>query len=767
MPVLLVLITFLSTLSLAAQPNVQLWWNPQNKADTIMDFGVTLVQQRVTVTFTVVNNENNTVAIYSPQPNAEPFYQIVSVPGVDPADASKEEFEAEFEPSYFIPARSQRSFGVVFRSLPHSADFPVDSVAEGWLKLRVVDSNDVNGLSTNKNFRLRALKTTRILASNTPHIKFDSVYVSATDGKPYTLQNVTPVKIPIQSQILDMQTSVTGTPEIEVDTLPQPAEFGPNTTLDWDTRYRPRDKGRDSAHFLVLYKANAGATPDTAIAKISGIGVEQKLRVVRAISNGAVVVRGDTVDFGNVDADGTGGVVAIIEIRNEGNINVHINSETEIGPEIDTVAFKVERSLSSDTPAIETNAIDTLVVRFDPVQGGVHKMSYDIVTDLRTRAIHGVPDGAQTKRLTFTGFARSPQMSITPPSIEFGNVVLLPTCESASEREFVIRNSGNVDLRVDSMVVQPKGAQVFVDGDRFIVGTSETHTVRVRYIPNQIETLSADLVLYTNAFGPPYAMRCNGASVPPDTISISIAPDAKARPGSQLQVPVRVDADRVTLAETAHLEISFDPTLLRHRISITSGTASEGSLITESEDPRGLLEIDIKANGSFSSDTILLNLLFDTFLGDKATTELGLSESTTRFGNAGCGSILDVHATAGLFAIDSVCGLEYKTQSGTLRTISLDIAPNPVTEDARILISSHLQTDAVLTISDAFGQIISQDAVSLAIGLNIFNLTPNANNLKPNASSLKPDVYNLSPGCYFLEINSGVYRHIKPFVVKR
>lgn len=740
-----------------AQPNVDIWWNPANKADTLMDFGVTLEGDPVTVYFSVVNRSSYTVAIFSSRPDAEPFYQIVNTPDVPSGDPRKEEFrEADLLP-YFISSGDTGSFGVEYRSIQGDLQFPPDIVTEALLQLRVVDSAKPLSASRDKTFLLRALKTNEILASNTPFLRFDSVYVQPVPLPPeqrYSVTNVTMVTIPVDTQYLEMQTSVVGEPEIEVTTLPPGSQFGPRGQLSWLVRYLPRDMGRDSGNFNVLYKPNPNLEPDTIIARISGIGVLQTLRVVRAPSDrGNVTVRGDTIDYRDVDADGTGGVVARIEIRNEGNVNAFVLSETEVGTQRDTAAFEVSRDLNDNAQQIETNEVDTLVVRFNPVDGGLHLMRYDIETNLRSRPIFGIPDGAQTKRLYFRGFARKPQMQIAPPSLSFGTVVYLDNCPSASQRSIVVRNVGNIPLRIDSIIVSPINAPLYVQQQTFSpIGVAEADTIDVLYIPNSVGVLNASLVFYTNAFGIPYEMPATGESIPPDTITVSLPDDIRARPGNPISVAVAVDSDRVDRTETAHLELAFDPSLLRYRGAILSGTASEGAALRDRENPPGLLTIDLDANGSFSQRSNLILLEFDTFLGDRAETELALSPQTTRFGNVGCESVLDVSIQNGKFVIDSVCGLEYKTSTSLRSITDIGVAPNPVADWARIIILSADSSGAVLSITDAFGSVVvPQQSEILAAGLNIVNLS----------------LAHVTPGLYFIEFVSGRIRRIVPLLVQR
>ncbi len=112
--IILCCILFGAALGLA-QPNVEVFYSNANRADTVMDFGVTLEGSPTTRTFTVVNKGVGTVGILETNPDADPYFIIVNVPGVPPEDPRKEEFERVDGLSYFIRAGETRSFTVAFR----------------------------------------------------------------------------------------------------------------------------------------------------------------------------------------------------------------------------------------------------------------------------------------------------------------------------------------------------------------------------------------------------------------------------------------------------------------------------------------------------------------------------------------------------------------------------------------------------------------------------------------------------------------------------
>lgn len=708
--------------SLVAQPNAEIYWDDFDRADTVMDFGVTLEGSPVTLFFTVVNNDPRDLAILLPNASADPYYLIVNTDAVPPEDPRKEEFQPSTPIPYAIATGQTAQFGVVYRALANNPLFPPDVVTEALLQLRVVARSDSLGPSIDKQFLLRAVKTKNILSSTTPTLRFDSVYVFPQPRAPevlYRVENVTTLTIPIVGQHLEMKTSIVGTPEMEVDTLVN-AEIAPKGNLEWTARYRPRDMGRDSAHFLVEYKPNQGADPDTLVTKMSGIGVEQRLNVFSATgSPQAVTVRSDTIDFGDVDADGTGGVTATIILKNEGNTNIRLLSEKKVGIlERDTAAYIIEKRLRSGGDDIRTSSFDTLVVRFDPVNGGRHRIRYVIDTDLLSRSITGIPDGAQTHVLYLEAFARKPQLQITPASIDFGDVVLLPECSSASIREITVRNLGNIPLAIDSVLISPENGSLTVEANfPFLIEIAEDTVIRVRYEPQQLESLNAEVVFYTNAFGVPVGVPVTGRSIVPDTISVSIPTTIASRPGSSIAVPILADADRVPLTQTSSITVTFDPSLMRYSGHIKSGTASEGATVElDSENPRGSVTIDLRANGSFKERDTFIVLTFDTYLGNSPLTELALSPETTLFGNAGCASVLDVTVSSGRYNIDSVCGLSYLTSSSQTFVADASVFPNPASHDVRVAVSAGRGIAMDIFVRDAVGRAVTTPIHHVAEG---------------------------------------------------
>jgi Secretion system C-terminal sorting domain len=710
---IIILIAFLPAVQALAQPAVDIYWDENDRKDTVVDFGVTLVDRPVLRSLVIENLDSRPIAIPI---DLSPFFVLSNDPsiGSDPLDPNVEEFAHDAIFPLVVPAGEKRLLTLRFRALPGPL-LPPDIVNQVLLDLRVVYDGQPDGPNVGRRFTLRGLKTTRILASTDSDLSFDSVYIAPTPAPPdqrWIVSNVLDQPVPVLSQDLVVFTSQTAGDEFDVPTLTNPV-FGPQRQLTWTAQYRPNDRGRDSAHFRIAYRPQPTSDLDTVEAILRGIGVEQQLRIIAAQgSPTAVTVRGDTVDFGRVlMADGP--VSATIHVRNTGNLVIGYTGEQTIGLSPGMPAFSLGRLLGAGNTGLRVGDTDTLMVRFEPTSAGDFRATYILQTDLRGRDISGIPDGAHEHRIVLLASALRPQPRFSPASVAMGTIVYLPSCGSEAERTVELRNVGNAELVVDSVTVSGNTDDIDILPQQIRIPSGTTHSFTLRFRPTQIGERSAIVLFHTNIPGPALQVGVSASIVPADTIATSLPAVVRAKPGTPISVPIVVPADRVGLAGRASLVMSYNPTLLRFRSLRTVGSASEGALVPVSaeRDP-GELHVELRTLGSFIERDTLVWLEFDTFLGSRAATEIAITDDGVTFGNVGCADVLDVRATSGRFEIDSVCGLDYKTVS--VQPLTASIFPNPAREQIALMVGSSASRNIDIHVVDAFGRELT--ALQRAVG---------------------------------------------------
>lgn len=750
---LLLLVVVLSAGSVLAQPAVDIYWDVNAPADTVMDFGVTKEGFPVTRTLYVRNRSASTVALLEAVPGADDPYFVIyndTANGVPSNARFKEEFRPlDLFPRYVKPGETG-TIRIQFRALAGDPGLPPDTVNRSMLDIRVADSASPRGSTRFARFVLLALKTTRILASTTPIVSFDSVYVTPSPAAPmkeYTLANIIDQSIPVEGQRVTMLSPVITIPEITATTFAQ-ATFPPKGAVTWTLTYNPVDRGEDSAYFVIAYRPEPTAKLDSVLAKVKGVGVEQRLRVVDASGDPAPVrLSGDTIDFGDVFADNVGSSARIV-VTNEGNCSIGIVQEDRLGTQRDTAAFRVEQPLSFRGSSMEVGRSDTMVIRFVPVDPGPHTMRYVVRTNLRDRGIQGVPDGAQDISFIVRGRGLRPQLQLTPSSLDYGTVVRLERCDADVQRTLRIANVGNTDLRIDSMTAVVTSGLLTYDRRIISIAPQANESVVIAFRPDGRGPQTGTLYLHTNGLREPIPVPISADVVDPDTITVALPEVRRARPGRVIGIPVVVNAATVASASRCVIRTSYDPSLLRFRSLVKIGTASEGATEHQAaETGSGALTVDLEMPSNFLKRDTVVILTFDTFLGKRASTELAITASGVTFGNTACPNALIVLPRSGRFELDSVCGLDYKTATGMGMLAS--VFPNPATSSATVAVM--LREPQVVTIRMVDNQ-----------GVERWRETHG--DMPPGTNLLPLPLGQVDVGTYTIDVIAGRRRSVIPLV---
>lgn len=736
----ILLISFLTLVGarvvLQAQPVAEVYWtvqDPEDKTDTIIDFGVTIEGGRLHKYVVIRNLGTQTLALLPSSPLAEPYFQIVSVPEKDPQDAAKDEFKANSGLPFYIPVGQSKTFELEFQAFQNSISFPVDVLAEAWVKFRFVDSTNPSGPSFDKNFRLKALKSSKPLASTSPRVLFDSVYVSQfAYNRNYRVTNVANAMVEVNSQRLTPLTPIIGPQEIIIDTLPV-AKFAPLSPVTWPIKYMPNNKGIDSARFELEYKAEASSEYTTVSTVISGFGVEQTIAIENVSAPGLnPQVVGTTIHLGTVSTPQD--IPIVVVIRNTGNITIGIENEYLEGNR-DTLDVKSYSKLALNGKGLPPNQLDTLELLYKPIDKGFRTFAYVIATDIDKRNIRNVPAAVKNLRLIVDATIRQPSIGNIPSEIVFDTSVYTPQCSSTLTEVFTVQNFGDASLRVESITVEPDTPAFVVVSGGFTLGPGETKPVSVLHKPQSVGTATGVLKVVTNALSQPVEVKLTAVDIAPPTIVLQPPAQIFAKPGTQITVPVRVIANEINKAKSMRLTVSYNPTMLRFRQVISDGTASEGSTFTRTEETfPGELHIDAVAPGNFSSKNILVSIVLDTYLGNAEQTEIVMQPGAQSVGVEGCETAFTISTTNSSFRTDSVCGLRYKANVQEARALSAMAYPNPTNSNTTVELISTAKRVVDVFVVDAYGR-IQQSVLALEVPKGMLQMPVDMSGLLPGVYS--------------------------------
>lgn len=684
-------VVILLSLESHAQPQVDVYWDPSNRADTVIDFGVTLVGSPTTRTFSIHNKGGTPVSIPQTDPEAEPFLILENRPGVPVQAPFVEEFLMMSPLTFTVAPGETKSFLVQYSALAGRADLPPDEVNECILTIRIVDSTNILGPYVQKVFRLRALKTTRILATTQQTVDFDSVYVNPQPldaaGELWPVVNVLDRSVGIVSQYLSMITPLVGNPELVVSYLPG-VVFSPKSSIMWAMHYRPHNMGRDSAYFVLGFKPDSTARADSVVTLLSGIGVRQKVNIYSVRGNPkSVAVRGDTIDVGDVAADGRSQTITVV-LQNTGNINVNAIIDSIAGASAYGSDVSLVRSVRKLAPSWLPATFDTVEILLRPAIAGTYYMRYECTTDLNQRSIRGIPDGEATFGFHILARGVRPVARVYPQSLDFGSLTHLPGCPSTTSKALSVANLGNITLVVDSIVVS-NAPDVNVNVNMLNVTPGNEGSFEVLYLPRQFGDFAGTITLFTNSMPANLVIPIIGSYLRPDTVVLQLPGAMSIRPGTPIDIPIYVEKGQVSRAETVALKLSYNPSLMSPAGVETIGTAVEGATAGFVSISPGLTELKIQGFERFYERNVLCVMRWNTYLGDRNQDGVAIVADQSTIGNKDCPDMFRIQGTSTLIRSDSICGLPFLRVVDSRPPSFIRLYPQPAHENITLEFSIH------------------------------------------------------------------------------
>lgn len=657
----------------------------------------------------------------------------------------------------------------------------------------VVRNAATGNIVAERRYTLRSNRLPNILASARSVVNFDSVYVQRERLDTTLIRNISGQ----YAATLDSQWVKPLSPLAEqkffADTLGVVAStrrFGVGTSGTPGLRYRPLNRGADSADFRLRSRVDSTNGVEELTVRLLGVGVEQDISVARLIAltgvpNSAFATvttssingyRVYTADIGCVRL-GESRTVGVV-VQNRGNLAFRIARQFRTDSMNLSRAFAVDRPFSVNR-SLAPNANDTsLAIRFTPQTLGVESLTYVLESDIKRR-VPSTPDSTEQIIIVLRGRGIVPQ-ALVQDNLQFEDNTLGSQCSVQKDLPLLVRNplsdSCGVPLVVKSVMMSTGGTPFLATPSKNLpltIQPATADTVKISFDPklvnNIVGSYTATLLILTDAPSPNDTIRVTiiGNVVNQPSIIVSAPRDIRASPGKRIGIPISItpsvlgslaqNAQALRSVSIAKFALTFDESLLAYRDFEELGTASEGAVIVVQQNALAgfdrTIQVTITARDKSLRPALehLLDLNFDTYLGRRTATPLTFSNIS--FGDASCIRAQVEKATNGSFTLDSVCGLETKTKAiaGTIFLLS-DISPNPASENIRVGFQVAYQTRVTVEILDALGQV---------------KATVTDNEFPEGAFEGEVSAANLSPGVYFCRMRAGRFSDMRKIVILR
>lgn len=659
----------------------------------------------------------------------------------------------------------------------------------------IVRNTATGNIVAQRRYTLRANRLPNVLVAARSVINFDSVYVQRERLDTTLIRNASPR----YAATLDSQAIAGLSPlserEFFADTLGVVASarlFRVGTTGTPGLRYRPLNRGVDTANFRLKSRIDSTGGAEELTVQLRGVGVEQDVSVARlfalsGVSNSVFApvssssingYRVYTADIGCVRL-GESRTVGVL-MQNRGNIAFGLARQFRTDSMNLSPAFSITRPFTTSRNLAPNGDDTSLAIRFTPQTLGVQELRYVLESDIKRR-VPSAPDSTEQIIIVLRGRGIVPQVQVQD-ALRFEDNTLGSQCSVQKDLPLLVKNplsdSCGVPLVVKSVVITTLGAPFFATPSKNLpltVQPTMSDTIKISFDPklvgDKVGSYTATLLLLTDAPSPNDSIRVTitGNIVNLPSVILSAPRDSRASPGTSISIPILVtpapigsaaqNAKALESVSIAKFAFTFDESLLSYKGYKELGTASEGAAIVVQ---RGALlgfdrtiQVTItsrdKALRALSERLILLD--FDTYLGRGVSTPLTFSNYT--LGDVSCTERARITTTTnGTFTLDSVCGLEAKTSAINKATSFLlsDISPNPVSDNLRVGFQVAYKTRVTVEILDALGQV---------------RTTVVDNEFPEGAFEGDVSTVNLSPGLYFCRMRAGRFSDMRKIVIIR
>src|SRR2546425_1081759 len=222
-----------------------------------------------------------------------------------------------------------------------------------------------------------------------------------------------------------------------------------------------------------------------------------------------------SVSFGNVLVGSTGVQNLTLTISGSANLTIAQGSVTGAGFSISGLTFPL---------TLPPGQSSTFSVQFAPTTTGSASGGISLVSD--------APNSPSTIALSGTGV--QPQLSIRPPSVNFGNVVVGTT----NTQTITLTNSGTADLTIPQATVTGAGFSISGLSCPLTLPAGQSITFSIQFAPTAAGSVSGSVSLVSNAPNSPTIIPLTGSG-------------AQSASGQLIPNPSNINFGNVTAATTS------------------------------------------------------------------------------------------------------------------------------------------------------------------------------------------------------------------------
>src|SRR2546428_563696 len=222
--------------------------------------------------------------------------------------------------------------------------------------------------------------------------------------------------------------------------------------------------------------------------------------------NGQLSARPASVAFGNVTVGSRS--TQAIGLSNTGSVNLTVSLGGATGPGFSISGLTFPLTLPPGQSS-------TFSVQFAPTTTGSVSGSVSLVSD--------APNSPST--IALSGAGVQPQLSVTPPSVSFGNVLV----GSTGVQNLTLTNSGSANLTIAQGSVTGAGFSISAPTFPLTLPPAQSSTFSVQFAPTATGSVSASISLVSDAPHSPSTIALSATGVQPQlSVTPTIFNDAAA-----------------------------------------------------------------------------------------------------------------------------------------------------------------------------------------------------------------------------------------------